>query len=634
MSQKSLVSLQYKMVSPKKPSSASKLGRNYSGADLGSIAHRHSLSSCCRDVLKQSRRKASVVLLLSVLSWCALSSLYFASVMNRRAVTSTRAITRHLRLSPGDLFSTLPGQRSQSLTAVTEIQNNNKFQVQPNMDSESHLPLPENSGEMPERIVDEGGADDATSEKNVRDHFMKYENIPRDLDYSDKVATSVTDVLIKIRETHETPQHLSDTQSPLNFVVDDTQVSNEVIVELDQEVELVNRGAQEPKELQTPQLQFSPDSAIDDTHTPNEASVEEELFAMEVSIDSDTQQENKLQRSCDLLPLRGGRYFWRNRQRLVDLDETDICGPKVLIIGAKKCGTTNIADMLLRHPRIRFNSCNLKNTMGGCRVGWFQGALKQGKVFDGDDFTHVRRRMSNGWLDEFGKRLPRTDGITTATFDKSPSYMDISFFPEVVDYAKAHLPNAKIVATLCNPAERLYSEFQSLLADPNQGYKHLYWDNGVEPPTDFAAFVNLFHDEGICNEKEGFCDTNRKQYLKQGDFLYNLQPWYDMYGKDNVLVVNMDDEPSDIVKSLLRHVGNDLLPDSEYPWHQVAERFTSNVNEEYEGRASSYHNFNEEMKWLEEYYASPNEKLAVQLEEDWPRKWNCRLNGDCGRFSW
>jgi hypothetical protein len=283
---------------------------------------------------------------------------------------------------------------------------------------------------------------------------------------------------------------------------------------------------------------------------------------------------------------------------------------------------------------MRFNSCNLKNTMGGCRVGWFQGALKQGEVFDGDDFTHVRRRMSNGWLDEFGKRLPASDGVTTFTFDKSPSYMDISFFPEVTEYAKAHLPNAKIVATLCNPAERLYSEFHSLLAEPYQGYKQLYWDNGVEPPTDFGAFVNLFHDEGICSEKEGFCDTNQKQYLKQGSYLHNLRPWYDAYGQENVLVVNMDDEPSKIVKSLLQLVGNDLLPEAEYPWEEVAEPFATNVNKAYEGRVSSYQYFNDEMQWLEEHYSQQNEDLAQFLDEDWPRRWNCRLNGDCDRFTW
>jgi hypothetical protein len=356
---------------------------------------------------------------------------------------------------------------------------------------------------------------------------------------------------------------------------------------------------------------------------------QDEAIVMEISSTSSSQQP-----TCDLLPLAGGRYFWRNRQRLVDRDKTKICGPKVLIIGAKKCGTTNIADMLMRHPRVKVNSCNLKNTMGGCREGWFQGALKQGIMFNGDDFTHKRRYLPNGWLDEFGKRLPSTDGVHTMTIDKSPSYMDISFFPDVAEYAKAHLPNAKIVATLCNPAERLYSEWKSLPFETHDGYKQLYRDNDVEPPADFASFVNYFRDDSVCKEKEGFCETHRKQYLKQGDFLQNLQPWYDIFGKENVLVVNMDERPANIVKDLLQHVGHDLLPESEYPWDQVAQPYATNVNEEYEGRGSSYLHFDDAMTWLERYYSPQNEELAKDMRADWPMRWNCRLNGNCDQYSW
>ncbi|KAL3919489.1 MAG: hypothetical protein SGILL_003728 [Bacillariaceae sp.] len=356
---------------------------------------------------------------------------------------------------------------------------------------------------------------------------------------------------------------------------------------------------------------------------------DEETIAMEISFGSDTDQP-----ACDMLPLNGGRYFWRNRQRLVDLDKTEICGPKVLIIGAKKCGTTTIADMLMRHPRVQINSCNLKNTMGGCREMWFQGALKQGQMFDGDDFTHKRRMIPDGWLDEFGKRLPSTDGVNSMTIDKSPSYMDVSFFPDVAEYAKAHLPHAKIVATVCNPAERLYSHWKSLPWETHDGYKQLYSDNDVPPPTNFGEFVNYFHDESVCSEKEGFCDTHRKQYLKYGDYVSNLQPWYESFGEDNVMVVNMDDHPSENVMKLLMHIGHDLLPASEYPWNQVKEAYATNVNEQYPGRGTSYLHYEDAMKWLEEYYAPQNEDLAKKLGANWPLRWNCRLNGNCDQFKW
>ncbi|KAG7369273.1 sulfotransferase family protein [Nitzschia inconspicua] len=540
-----------------------------------SVRQKTNINSLWGKTVNQSIRKTSILLLCAVVSWATFSLIYFTTIIERRSLAV--ASSSNLRLpAPRDPFKAPQGHESMIVgitthTKTVEEESDDMSSDGQSLNSLEPITSTDDSEEDPK--------EDSITQSSSGDD--EQEDVPEG----------------HIESNDAADEHENESQSSLQNIHEN----------IEQVEDLVMNAAQHADENEKP-------------------------FAIEKSVLSDSVQQ--AEETCDLLPLNGGRYFWRNRQRLVDLDKTQICGPKILIIGAKRCGTTTIADILLRHPRMRFNSCDLKNTMGGCIVGWFQGALKQGKIFDGDDFTHVRRRMSNGWLDEFGKRLPSTDGITTLTFDKSPSYMDISFFPEVVEYAKAHLPNAKIVATLCNPAERLYSEFHSLLADPYEGYKQLYWDNGVEPPTDFGAFVQLFHNEQICSEKEGFCDTNRKQYLKQGDFLHNLRPWYDTYGKDNVLVVNMDDEPSKIVKKLLHHVGEDLLPESEYPWADVAEPSTTNVNPTYEGRVSSYQYFDDQMKWLEHYYSTQNEELAMFLDEDWPRKWNCRINGDCGRFSW
>jgi len=332
---------------------------------------------------------------------------------------------------------------------------------------------------------------------------------------------------------------------------------------------------------------------------------------------------------CDKLPLVSGRHFFRNRLRVVDQDLTDICGPKVMIIGSMKCGTNKLAELLLQHPRIKMNSCNLSNTQGGCNQGLFQAALKQGFIFEGNDFTHIRRDDPEGWLNNYGKRLPLTDGISTMTFDKSPSYMDVPFFPDVAKISKKYLPNVKIVATLCNPAERLFSELNHLLNSNTDGFNQFYHDNDVTPPTDFSSFVDLLKPENpICNEKNGFCESNRMQYLEKGEFINNLRPWYEEYGEENVLVVDMSQDPTIIVENLLNHVGSDLLPISEYPWEDVRTHavFSSSA---YEGRSSAYEYFDKDMEWLERYYEPHNDELASKIGEDWPRKWSCRLNENC-----
>jgi hypothetical protein len=331
---------------------------------------------------------------------------------------------------------------------------------------------------------------------------------------------------------------------------------------------------------------------------------------------------------CDLIPLVGGRYFWRNRSRLVDHDRQEICGPKVLVIGAMKCGEDTVAHLLQKHPRIQVNTCSLVNTQGGCNDKMFQGS-RQGLIFEGHDFTHTKRSDPDGWLNALGKRLPLTDGINSLTFDKSPSYLDVQIFPDVVETAKKYLPNAKIVVTFCNPAERLFSELHHLLSLSKGGFDQFYFDNGVDPPADFGSFVNLLMpDHPICNEKPGFCEANRRLYLQKGEFLNNLRPWYEAYGLENVLVLTMDDDPNKIISSLLHHVGSNVLPDSEYPWDE-ATRFIQFANHEYDGRSSAYEYFHQQMEWLDQYYAPHNDELAKSLGAAWPRKWNCRLNNTC-----
>ena len=116
--------------------------------------------------------------------------------------------------------------------------------------------------------------------------------------------------------------------------------------------------------------------------------------------------------------------------------------------------------------------------------------------------------------------------------------------------------------------------------------------------------------------------------MKKGEFLNNLLPWYDAYGQENVLVVDMEQDPIIIVESLLNHVGSDLLPVSEYPWDDVKTNAVF-LNNGYDGRSSAYQQVNEDVEWLERYYEPHNNELASKLGEEWPRKWSCRLHGNC-----
>ena len=56
-------------------------------------------------------------------------------------------------------------------------------------------------------------------------------------------------------------------------------------------------------------------------------------------------------RNCDKIPLVNGHVTWdrsRHRMKRQHKQETHICGPKVLIIGAMKCGTNTIGHILAK----------------------------------------------------------------------------------------------------------------------------------------------------------------------------------------------------------------------------------------------------------------------------------------------
>jgi hypothetical protein len=64
---------------------------------------------------------------------------------------------------------------------------------------------------------------------------------------------------------------------------------------------------------------------------------------------------------CDTLPLQEGHNFWdqtTNQSIRLHNESKRICGPKVLIVGAMKCGTNTLGHLLAKHPRVKVNSCH------------------------------------------------------------------------------------------------------------------------------------------------------------------------------------------------------------------------------------------------------------------------------------
>jgi hypothetical protein len=344
---------------------------------------------------------------------------------------------------------------------------------------------------------------------------------------------------------------------------------------------------------------------------------------------------------CDLLPLAGGHNSWHSETgEAIRLHQhaSHICGPKVLVVGAMKCGTNTIGHLLAKHPRVKINTCPVARTAyiqnavidTKCNDAEFQG--RHDEIWEGHDMS-IQQIFNPNWMADWTKRLPWTTGTHNITIDKSPSYMNVVEFPNITHDAKRLLPNAKIVVSVCNPALRLYSEYNHNMDQRAEGFLEFYRDKeGVTVPTDFGSFVDLLFSpptSNVCRITPHFCTRNQIFYLHKGEYSTLLKEWYAAFGRDNVLVVDMNDNQKNIATELLDLVGHHVLPPEEYPWEEVSQENpeidfkSAAVN--YTGRSSAYTEYPEHIVQLEQYFAPFNKELAELIGRDFPLQWNQRL---------
>ncbi|KAL3922909.1 MAG: hypothetical protein SGILL_001949 [Bacillariaceae sp.] len=228
----------------------------------------------------------------------------------------------------------------------------------------------------------------------------------------------------------------------------------------------------------------------------------------------------------------------------------------------------------------------------------------------------------------WAERLPWTDGIHSWAIDKSPSYSNIIQFGDVAQSIHELLPNAKVLVTVCNPSERVFSayhHYHDKTGPAAKQWKQAYKKYGLaEESQSFGNFTDfLFYPDKSpkCSQmSREFCKVQKRTVLGMGEYGTNVKAWHHAYGPENVLVLNMNDDNEQKAKRILDHVG---LPPDEYPWKELreeAEEAYSNTH--YTGRSSAIEEFPDSMKKLQDYYYLDNLELAKLLGEDFPLEWN------------
>ena len=341
--------------------------------------------------------------------------------------------------------------------------------------------------------------------------------------------------------------------------------------------------------------------------------------------------------TCDEIELRGGRFIidkaqkgGRKFQYEPPIDEVaskrTVCGPKVIVSGVMKCGTNTIGDLLLKHPRVTMKDCqdDSENNSKDCDHFHYQGSGSN--LWEMHGFTHIYKKLSQDslWKELYGQTLPDTGKGDTSgliSIDKSPSYFDAHIHHGVEYRIHETLPHAKVVVTLCNPSERLYSEYNHLLR--TNGLDQFFIDRKVKVPQNFTEFVEyLTPTSDLRKEKPAAWRDLRNIYLGKGAYASNYEKWLAAVGAENLLLLNMNTPQKVNAKKIIEFVGDSVLPAEEYPWQDVDDSKVAFGNSAYAGRKSAWKDHGKAMKWLYEYYKPFNTQLSKALGESWPLEWS------------
>jgi hypothetical protein len=214
-------------------------------------------------------------------------------------------------------------------------------------------------------------------------------------------------------------------------------------------------------------------------------------------------------------------------------------------------------------------------------------------------------------LTAIASRLPDTDGIQTVTFDKAPGYLETNLHPEIAKQMRKHMPGTKMVFTVCDPAERLFSEFQHLRRVQMQ----LLSEN-IALPEDFSEFHRILEGTAdVCVEHSEECKKLGWGHFQKGMYASNLHHWLQVYPREDILVLDMESERTEQAQKLLEFAG---LSPHNYPFYRLPELPTAFRNPQYPGRNISWQMYGTEMCQLSHRYRKSNEELADLIHVQYP----------------
>jgi Sulfotransferase domain len=304
-----------------------------------------------------------------------------------------------------------------------------------------------------------------------------------------------------------------------------------------------------------------------------------ELPRVRQEIDASTNNAERLERNKRKKTLEQEIFRLENEIRAVEegveLVQDGRVGalPDFVIIGAKKCGTTFLYDLLSQHPLVQ------------------PAASKEPHFFDKyfDEGTEWYRRFFPAPRWEDGRRTMTGEATPYIINRRAPERM-----AELV-------PQARLIALLRDPVDRAYSDYQMLARKERElsTFEEAIEAEGT-PPLGTGGNTSV-HEDGL-----GLDDGSK--YISRGVYVDQLRRWSRFFPREQLLVLKSEDffeDPKQTLKRVLQFLG---LPE----WEPEPSKLETKRNTgRYEGEMVPA-----TRRRLENYFEPHNRRLYEYLGVD------------------
>jgi len=177
--------------------------------------------------------------------------------------------------------------------------------------------------------------------------------------------------------------------------------------------------------------------------------------------------------------------------------------PSFLIVGAQKCGTTTLFDILNEHPEVNMSKIKEVN------------------------FFNSKTKYKKG-LEYYSSFFKKPDKIQKITGEATPGYMNSK---GVANKIKKDLGNVKIVMILRDPIKRAYSQ---------------YWDNRRHLKENLSE--NLIIDRYL----DSNYNQNTRGYFSRGVYFKYIEEYLRHFNRDDLHIIIFEDLVREPEKELFK----------------------------------------------------------------------------------